>query len=105
MADYPSKRKYDQRMMRHFGLKLHWENDADIIEALDSAYNKQDLIRRALRAYLAGIEIVYEDEDGHAIVDTTREIEIIAGKAIYDDAEGEYIEVPVNRVSYISIME
>lgn len=42
---------YNSKMMKNYSLKLHRENDQDIIKMLDTSENKQKLIKDALRAY------------------------------------------------------
>ena len=44
--------RYDAKMAYKVGLKLNRRTDADLIEALDAAPNKQALIKKALRAYI-----------------------------------------------------
>ena len=52
MPDSPSKIEYDAKNTVHYGFKLNRKTDADIITALDTAPNKQALIKDALREYL-----------------------------------------------------
>lgn len=44
--------RYDAKSTKHYGFKFNVKTDADIIEALDTATNKQALIKEALRAYI-----------------------------------------------------
>ena len=44
--------RYDAKSTKHYGFKFNVRTDADIIEALDAAPNKQALIKKALRAYI-----------------------------------------------------
>lgn len=44
--------RYDAKSTKHYGFKFNLKTDADIIEALDAAPNKQALIKEALRAYI-----------------------------------------------------
>lgn len=51
MPDSKSKINYDARTAYKVGLKLNRNTDADIIEMLEAADNKQALIKQALRKY------------------------------------------------------
>lgn len=51
MPDSKSKINYDARTAYKVGLKLNRNTDADIIEMLEAAENKQALIKAALREY------------------------------------------------------
>lgn len=51
MPDSPAKAKYDKATTIHYGFKLNRNTDADIIEMLEAADNKQALIKQALRSY------------------------------------------------------
>lgn len=51
MPDSKSKINYDARTAYKVGLKLNRNTDADIIEMLEAAENKQALIKAALRDY------------------------------------------------------
>jgi len=42
---------YNAKMMKNYSLKLHRENDHDLIEMLERTKNKQKLVKDALRAY------------------------------------------------------
>ena len=44
--------RYDAKTAYKVGLKLNRKTDADIIEALEAAPNKQALIKEALRAHI-----------------------------------------------------
>ena len=44
--------RYDAKMAYKLGLKLNRKTDADIIQALEAAPNKQALVKEALRKYL-----------------------------------------------------
>lgn len=46
---------------RYYGLKLHKEKDADLIEYLDGMYNKQATIKGIIRYYLQ--QMGYPDHD------------------------------------------
>jgi len=48
-AKKTAKAKYDQRTAVYVSLKLNRHTDADIIEILEAAENKQALIKQALR--------------------------------------------------------
>ena len=48
-AKKTAKAKYDQRTAVYVSLKLNRNTDADIIEILEAAENKQELIKQALR--------------------------------------------------------
>ena len=48
-AKKTAKAKYDQRTAVYVSLKLNRNTDADIIEILEAAENKQALIKQALR--------------------------------------------------------
>ena len=41
--------RYDAKSTKHYGFKLNRKTDADIIEMLEAAENKQALIKQALR--------------------------------------------------------
>lgn len=41
--------KYNKEKCTHFSIKLHNENDKDIIDLLNNAENKQALIKESLR--------------------------------------------------------
>ena len=60
MPDSNAKVKYDARTAYKVGLKLNRNTDADIIEMLEAAENKQALIKQALRQ-LKG------KQDGHTV--------------------------------------
>lgn len=60
MPDSKSKINYDARTAYKVGLKLNRNTDADIIEMLEAAENKQALIKAALRQ-LKG------KQDGHTV--------------------------------------
>lgn len=60
MPDSKSKINYDARTAYKVGLKLNRNTDADIIEMLEAAENKQALIKQALRQ-LKG------KQDGHTV--------------------------------------
>lgn len=53
MPDSQAKIRYDAKTAVYISLKLNRNTDADIIEALEAAPNKQALIKEALRAYIA----------------------------------------------------
>lgn len=48
-AKKAAQAKYDQRTAVYVSLKLNRNTDADIIEILEAAENKQALIKQALR--------------------------------------------------------
>lgn len=50
---YESSKKYDAANTVRFGIKLNKNTDADIINAIYAAPNKQGLFKDALRFYLA----------------------------------------------------
>ena len=52
-TSYEVKHRYEQKAMKQYRAVFHKVSDADIIKALEEAPNKTDLIRKALRAYLA----------------------------------------------------
>ena len=52
MPDSKAKIRYDAKTAVYVSLKLNRRTDADLIEALDAAPNKQALIKEALRSYL-----------------------------------------------------
>ncbi len=43
--------RYDAKSTKHYGFKLNCGTDADIIEMLDAAENKQALFKAAMRKY------------------------------------------------------
>jgi hypothetical protein len=43
--------RYDAKNTIHYGFKLNRNTDADLIEMLEAADNKQALIKEALRKY------------------------------------------------------
>ena len=47
---------------RYYGLKLHKEKDADIIEYLDERNNKQGTIKSILRYYIVNIARRHYDQ-------------------------------------------
>ena len=51
MPDSKSKINYDARTAYKVGIKLNRNTDADLIEMLEAAANKQALIKQALREY------------------------------------------------------
>jgi hypothetical protein len=51
MPDSKAKRDYDAKTAVYVSLKLNRNTDADIIEMLEAADNKQALIKAALREY------------------------------------------------------
>ena len=51
MPDTKAKRDYDARTAIYISLKLNRNTDADLIEMLNAADNKQALIKQALRNY------------------------------------------------------
>lgn len=51
MPDSKSKINYDARTAYKVGIKLNRNTDADLIEMLEAADNKQALIKQALREY------------------------------------------------------
>lgn len=50
-AKTKAKAAYDQRTAVYVSLKFNRNTDADIIEILEAAENKQALIKQALREY------------------------------------------------------
>lgn len=52
-AQKKAQAKYDAANMRHYSIKLHKVNDADIIERLDAVENKQDYIKILIRKDIA----------------------------------------------------
>lgn len=54
MAKYSAQNTYDAVNVKHISLKLNKKTDADILEWLDRAGNKQGAIKEALKAYLKG---------------------------------------------------
>lgn len=51
MPDSKAKKNYDARTAVYVSLKLNRNTDADLIEMLEAADNKQALIKEALRKY------------------------------------------------------
>lgn len=51
-----SWQKYDENNTKQIKLKLNLKTDADIIEALDKAPNKQGLIKQLIREYIKNNE-------------------------------------------------
>ena len=49
---YEQQRKYDASHTKRYGFKLNLDSDKDVIDALDSAPNKQGFIKEAIRFYL-----------------------------------------------------
>lgn len=47
-----AQNRYDAKMAYKLGLKLNRKTDADIIQALEAAPNKQAFVKEALRKYL-----------------------------------------------------
>ena len=50
---YESQIKYEAANVMRIGLKLNRKTDADIIEAMNNASNKQRFFKDAIRFYLA----------------------------------------------------
>ena len=50
---YESKKRYDAQNTIRFNMKLNKNTDADIIEAMNNAPNKQGFFKEAIRFYLA----------------------------------------------------
>lgn len=48
-AQYRAQRKYDESHTRQFQMKLHLENDADILKWLDKQESKQGSIKKLIR--------------------------------------------------------
>lgn len=51
MPDSKAKKNYDAKTAYKVGIKLNRNTDADIIEMLEAADNKQAMIKEALRKY------------------------------------------------------
>ena len=53
MSYWPkAQARYRATATKHYGVTFNRKTDADLIEALDAAPNKQALIKEALRSYL-----------------------------------------------------
>ena len=52
-TSYAVQHRYRKKAMTAYGIIFHNVNDADVIEALNTAPNKTDLIRKAIRFYIA----------------------------------------------------
>lgn len=52
-AQIRAQERYRKAKVAQYNLKLHRENDADIIERLERAESKNGFIKRAIRAYIA----------------------------------------------------
>lgn len=50
---YESYKKYDAVNVVRFNMKLNKKTDADIIEAMNNAPNKQGFFKEAIRFYIA----------------------------------------------------
>lgn len=48
-----AQKRYDTKKTKFYGVKLNIEADADLIKALDASDNRQGLIKKAIRSYLA----------------------------------------------------
>lgn len=52
-AQIRAQERYRRAVTRQYNLKLHKENDADIIARLENEESKNGFIKRAIRAYMA----------------------------------------------------
>ncbi len=55
-ANEEAQKKYDAANTLRFNVKLNRRTDADIIDALETASNKQGFIKDAIRFYLSHME-------------------------------------------------
>lgn len=53
---YQQQTEYDAKNTRKVAYKFNLKTDADILEALDNAPNKQGFVKEAIRFYLANKE-------------------------------------------------
>lgn len=52
-TSYSVQHRYKKKAMTAYSLTFHNVNDADVIEALTNTSNRTDLIRKAIRFYIA----------------------------------------------------
>lgn len=52
-AQIRAQERYRKARTTQYNLKLHLDNDADIISALEGQESKNGYIKRAIRAYIA----------------------------------------------------
>ena len=65
-----SKAKYDKTHMKHYLLKFHLANDADIIEKLNSMESKQGYIRQLIRDDIKKCSSVPDSESSTPVPDS-----------------------------------